>query len=179
MRRFKTVAAVVITTILATLSVTAADASTEPPVGTEAPPTEAPTTETTVVVTTEPAPDTQEPTTTEAQTSELTTTSEANFSSENAPTVTTDDQPLLTSTSNPNQVNQDQTVVVAATVVAGGNTGGNTIVDNQPNQGGSQLPAEIDTGDATAIGSDDENVITQAADIVLQEERGPTSYRSP
>ena len=58
--RFKTVAAVVISTMLAALSVTTADASTEPPAGTEAPPTEDPTTET-VVVTTESPPDTGEP----------------------------------------------------------------------------------------------------------------------
>ncbi len=39
----------------------------------------------------------------------------------------------------------------------------------KPDQGGSQQPAEVDSGDATAVGSDDENVITQAADIVLTE----------
>ena len=76
---------------------------------------------------------------------------------------------METSTSNPNQVDQDQTVVITATVVADANTGSNTIVDNQPDQGGSQQPAEVDSGDATAVGSDDENVITQAADIVLTE----------
>ena len=59
--------------------------------------------------------------------------------------------------------------MITATVVAGANTGSNSIVDDQPDQGGSQQPAEVDTGDATAVGSDDENVITQAADIVLAE----------
>ena len=79
---------------------------------------------------------------------------------------------METSTSNPNQIDQDQTVGHAATVVADANTGSNTIVDGQADQGGSQQPAEVDTGDATAVGSDDENVITQAADIVLTEGRG-------
>ena len=59
--------------------------------------------------------------------------------------------------------------MITATVVADANTGSNTIVDNQPDQGGSQQPAEVDSGDATAVGSDDENIITQAADIVLTE----------
>ena len=165
MRRFKTVAAVVISTMLASISVTTARATDEPPVGTQQEdPYEAPTTEATVVVTTESPPDTQEETT-EAP-ADGTTTSEA---SSDSPSQVAVDDSVETSTSNPNQVDQDQTVVITATVVADANTGSNTIVDNQPDQGGSQQPAEIDSGDATAVGSDDENVITQAADIVLTE----------
>ncbi len=166
MRRFKTVAAVVISATLASFSVTTAWAQEEPPVGTQETSTEAPTTETTVVVTTEPLP---EETTTSEATPEQTTTSEATVSSESPAVVAVDDSVETSSTANPNQIDQDQTVVITATVVAGANSGSNSIVDNQPDQGGSQQPAEVDTGDATAVGSDDENVITQAADIVLAE----------
>ena len=35
---------------------------------------------------------------------------------------------------------------------------------------GSQLPAEIGTGDATAIGSEDANVVTQGAEITLEDQ---------
>ena len=121
----------------------------------------------TVVVTTEAPPDTQAETTTTGVTAEGTTTSEATVTAERS-TATVDDS-VETSTSNPNQIDQDQTVVIAATVVADANTGSNTIVDGQADQGGSQQPAEVDSGDATAVGSDDENIITQAADIVLIE----------
>ena len=152
--------------MLASISVTTAQAgSDEPPVGTqESSTTEATTTEATVVVTTESPPETE--TTTAEAPADGTTTSEA--TSDNASIVAVDDS-VETPTSNPNQVDQDQTVVITATVVADANTGGNTIVDHQPDQGGSQQPAEVDTGDATAVGSNDENVITQAADIVLTE----------
>ena len=60
--------------------------------------------------------------------------------------------------------------MVTATIVGEANTGGNTIVDEQPPQGGSQVPALIDTGDAEAVGSLDANVVTQGAEIALQDQ---------
>jgi LPXTG-motif cell wall-anchored protein len=162
--------------MLATISVTTAQAE-DPPAGTETSTSQAPTTETTVATSASPS-STQSETTTTAPTGEGTATTgappEGTTTTEaaapaSATTVAAETSVELTSTSNPNQVDQDQTVVITATVVAGANTGDNTIVDNQPDQGGSQQPAEIDTGSASAVGSDDENVITQAAEVVLAE----------
>ena len=74
------------------------------------------------------------------------------------------------STTNPVQIDQEQTAVVTGTVVAQANTGGNAQHTEQPAQGGSQQPADVGTGDATAVGSDDENVVSQGADITLTDQ---------
>lgn len=85
-------------------------------------------------------------------------------------TVQVDDTATVAPTSNPNQVNQDQTAVVTVTAVANANTGSNTEVDEAPDLGGSQQPADVATGNATAVGSDDENVVTQSANVVLSDQ---------
>ena len=75
-----------------------------------------------------------------------------------------------TTTANPNQINQDQVTEITGTVVANGNTGGNVINNQQPAQGGSTSGANVDTGDATAVGSEDENTITQQAQVTLEDQ---------
>ena len=77
---------------------------------------------------------------------------------------------VVAPTSNPNQVNQDQAAVITATVVANANSGNNAEVDNSGQPGGSQRPADILTGDASAIGSQDANVVTQGADITVHDQ---------
>jgi len=78
--------------------------------------------------------------------------------------------PTVASSTNAQQVDQDQNVVVTVTAVANANTGGNTIVDGHAAQGGSQLPAQVSSGDATAVGSHDQNVVTQGASVVLADQ---------
>jgi hypothetical protein len=184
MRRMKWATAVVLAGALTSLSAAMVDASTPPetpPVETPAPttaapdPTEAPTTSpateapTTIQViitdpeTVAPTAPTEPPPTDPA-------TSAAPQQAAGGPTVTIEDQVALTSTSNPNQVNQEQQSVVTATVVANANTGGNSEVDNSGQPGGGQLPADIATGSADAVGSQDANVVTQGADITLQDQ---------
>ena len=159
MHRFKTVAAVVVTTLLATF--TTAGASTEPPPGTqesiETPPTEAPPTE----APPEATPPTETEETPPAEVQPESGTTEAQQLVEESTT---------TATSNPNQENQSQVAVITATVVAHAETGSNTIVDGQPSANGSQLPAEIVSGEAAAIGSEDANIVTQGADITLEDQ---------
>jgi LPXTG-motif cell wall-anchored protein len=168
--KVKAVAAVAISTALATFSVAeASPPSTDPPADTqESTSTEAPTS-VTVVEESPPATDAQADTT-----APDTTAAAAAEATDGAPdqgtTTVVEQATTVVATTNPNQIDRDQTVVVTATVVAGANTGSNTIVDEQPDQGGSQQPAEIDTGDATAIGSNDENVVSQGADVVLHDQ---------
>jgi hypothetical protein len=189
MRSIKVVAALVTAGALTVISAAMVDASTppaSPPVETEAPttaapdPTEAPTTApateapTTiqVIITdpeTTPAPATEAPTT-GVLNPELTPIDSSLNPVLGGPNVTIEDQVALTSTSNPNQVNQDQQSVVTATVVANANTGSNSAIDNSGQPGGGQLPAEIATGTAGAIGSQDANVVTQGADITLMDQ---------
>jgi LPXTG-motif cell wall-anchored protein len=77
---------------------------------------------------------------------------------------------LVTTTVNPHQVDAEQDAVVEATVVADANTGGNVIVDDSGPVGNVSVPAKIDTGAATAVGSSDVNVVTQGANVVLQDQ---------
>jgi len=145
-----TVAAVTITTVLTTISAATmvnAGADTDPPVETE---------ESTTTTTTEAPPSVT-----------VVVETEPGTSGPELAAATEEETTTIVSTTNPVQVNQDQTVVITATVVADANTGSNTAVDEQLAQGGSQQPAEIETGNATAIGSHDENVVTQNAEIVL------------
>ena len=158
-------AAVVFTTLVTFGS--SASASTEPPAGTQdeaPPPTEqvtepATTAEVTVSVTTEAAAETAPPeqTSTEAPSSGVEEAPSAGVVAEES-----------TSTENPVQVNQDQAVVITATVVADANSGGNTVVVDSAV--GSASPNSIATGDATAIGSEDANIVTQGADITLEDQ---------
>ena len=76
----------------------------------------------------------------------------------------------VTTTSNPVQISQEQATTATGTQVAVGNSGNNVIVTEQPAQGGTAQGADVATGGATAVGSDDENVITQGADVVLTEQ---------
>ena len=69
-----------------------------------------------------------------------------------------------------NQVNNDQSAVVTATVVANANSGDNHEVDNANQAGAPQATTNILTGDASAIGSQDANVVTQGADITVHPE---------
>jgi LPXTG-motif cell wall-anchored protein len=163
-QRIKTVAAVVITSVLATFSVVeASPPSTDPPVETQE---ESTSTESSTTVTVEESP----PVATEPEasvgqsvsTEEPTTTVQVD--------VGTTVEATSTSTTNPVQIDQGQTVVITATVVADANTGSNAIVDNQPDQGGAQQPAQVDTGNATAVGSEDISNIVQGADVVLTDE---------
>ena len=66
----------------------------------------------------------------------------------------------------------DQEAIVTGTQVAVGNSGGNQTVNdsNQPPTGSVPLGTEIDTGNADAIGSRDENIIVQQADVVLTDQ---------
>jgi hypothetical protein len=74
-----------------------------------------------------------------------------------------------TTTTNPVQITSDQEAIVTGTQLANGNTGGNLTNNDQVNPG--SVPANsIGTGDATAVGSDDENIVTQAADVVLTDQ---------
>ena len=171
MSRFKTVAAVVFTTVLAFTTNAAAtpppdvpSAEEESPLTAEAPPP----TETTVVVTDPPQtdPPPTEPPATEPDTG---TTVYIEVTEGDPNPVVVEES---TTTANPVQVNQDQAVVITATVVADANTGSNVLTDSQPPQGGSggSGPAEVDSGDATAVGSADANVVTQGAEITLQDQ---------
>ena len=61
--------------------------------------------------------------------------------------------------------------MVTGTQVAVGNTGGNETRNDGTPTGGTVAPGtEIVTDDATAIGSRDENIIAQQADVILQDE---------
>jgi hypothetical protein len=188
MRRFRAVAAVVFTTVLAFQTSTAGATSDPPPPsgteGTEAPPP--PPTETIAVVVTTQAPaqpedvTTAAPPQTPAPTAQATdpptepaTAAPAGTESSNdsvvaGPQVVDATTTVAISSTTNAQVVQDQSAVVTATLVANANSGSNTETDNQ--SGGGQLPALIDTGDATAVGSLDANVVTQGADITLQDQ---------
>ncbi|WP_116998683.1 LPXTG cell wall anchor domain-containing protein [Desertimonas flava] len=65
------------------------------------------------------------------------------------------------------EVDQNQTAVITATIVADANTGSNEVITDDTGGDGSSPLAEIDTGDATAVGSIDVNAITQGAEVVL------------
>ena len=184
MRRIKILAAIATAGALTVLSAAMVDASTPPteppPTETEAPTTAAPTTE----APTTQAPDTEAPTTiqviiTDPETTPAPTeapptgTESSNDSVSEAPQQVVDVNDTTTvvaPTSNPNQVNQDQAAVITATVVANADSGSNAEVDNSGQPGGSQLPADILTGDASAIGSQDANVVTQRADITVHDQ---------
>lgn len=158
--KFKAVAAVVISAALAAWA-PIADASIPP--GTEPPTTEA---------TTGP-----EDSGTSSSTTEVATTVTIAVDTEPAPTDATttnvsdggDDFVESVPPTNPVQSDQDQTAVVTATVVADADTGSN-LVTSDGSAPGSSLPAEIDSGDATAVGSDDQNVIGQGAQVVLTDQ---------
>ena len=168
MRSIKTVAAVVFVATFAFHST--ATATTEP---TDPPPTE----QTTLVIEVTEAP------TTAAETvpPEPATTAAPATDAPVAATTTTYIDPAITEaifepttqvepTTTNEQVNQDQSVVIVATVVGQANTGSNTITDEQAPQGGAQVPALIDTGDAEAVGSLDANVVSQGAEITLEDQ---------
>lgn len=184
MRRMKWVAAAITAGSLTLISAAMVDASTPPetPPATEA--TEAPTTAA-------PPPETEAPTTiqvivTDPPTDAPTTGApEAPVTEAPAPVVTESQNDSVATpqqvvdasttvaiapTSNPNQVNQEQQSVVTATVVANANTGANTITDNANQPGAPQATTDILTGDATAVGSQDANVVTQGADITVQDQ---------
>ena len=176
MRRMKWATAVVMAGALTTLSAAMVDATAPPatpPVETEAPTTAAPPPETEApttiqVIVTDPATVAPTAPTEPPQTDPATSAAPA------APAQVVDAETTVaiqpTSTSNPNQVDQNQQSVVTATVVANANTGGNNAVDNSGQPGGGQLPADIATGSADAVGSQDANVVTQGADITLQDQ---------
>ena len=156
------------------VSFNTAGASTEPPppTGTQeessSPETPPATEATTTVAATDPPqtdPPPTDPTTTEAPAVGTTTT----FLDEGVTEVISVEDTVEITTTNPNQINQDQAVVITATVVGDANTGSNTVVD-QTGQGGAQAPALIDTGDAEAVGSLDANVVSQGAEITLQDQ---------
>ena len=73
----------------------------------------------------------------------------------------------VTTTTNA-QVTQGQQTVITGTQVAGANTGGNLTVVDQPNTGVTQPPNNaIDTGPVDAIGTQDVNTVAQGADVTL------------
>ena len=74
-----------------------------------------------------------------------------------------------TSTLNPNQNTSDQSANVGGTLVADGNTGGN-LTHNDTASGSSVPGADINSGGATAVGSDDTNKVVQGADVVLTDQ---------
>ena len=159
-RRIKTVAAVALVAVFAFH--TPVLATSEPPAS---PQEESSSPET---------PPATEATTTEAPT----TAAEAPSTAPEGGTTTTYIDPAITeaiietpveeTTTTNAQVNQNQEVVITATVVADANSGSNTVLAGT--SVGSSTPNEIDTGDATAVGSDDANVVTQGADITLEDQ---------
>ena len=75
-----------------------------------------------------------------------------------------------TTTLNPNQNHSDQETQVGGTQVAIGNSGDN-VTANNPTNGSSQVPNNsIGSGAATAIGSDDTNIVDQNAQVVLTDQ---------
>jgi hypothetical protein len=176
MRRIKGMATVITAGALTLISAAAVDASTpptDPPATTEAPTTAAPTTEapTTIqVIVTDPetvAPSTGAP---EAPVTEAPVTETASEPPTGTEQVVQVQDTAVVSTSNPNQVNNDQSAVITATVVANANSGDNHEVDNANQPGAPQATTDILTGDATAVGSQDANVVTQGADITVQDQ---------
>ena len=173
MHRFKAAAAVVLVTAFVSFNTAGASTEPPPPTGTQeessSPETPPATEATTTVAATDPPqtdPPPTDPTTTEAPEAGTTTTFIDPAITESFIETTTS---VEITTTNPNQINQDQAVVVTATVVGDANTGSNTVVD-QTGQGGAQAPALIDTGDAEAVGSLDANVVSQGAEITLQDQ---------
>ena len=157
MRRIKTVAAVALTAVFAFH--TPVLATSEPPASPQ-----------------EESSSPETPPATQA-TEAPTTAAEAPSTAPDAGTTTTYIDPAITEaiietpvevTTTNAQVNQDQAVIIEATVVADANSGGNTVLAGT--SVGSSAPAEIDTGSATAVGSDDANVVTQGAEITLEDQ---------
>ena len=195
MRRIKWVAAAITAGALTLISAAAVDASippetppatteaptTAPPV-TEAPTTQAPATDapTTIqiIVTDPPTVVTEAPTTgaPQAPVTEAPPTGTESQNDSVPPTGSTqviqvdDTAAVTTATSNPTPVNNDQSAVITATVVANANSGDNHEVDNANQPGAPQAPTDSLTGDATAVGSQDANVVTQGADITVQDQ---------
>ena len=164
MRSIKTVAAVVFVTVFASYST--ASATTDP---TDPPPTEQPTTAATEPATTAaPEPETTAAPVETTQAPEVGTTT--TYLDEGVTELIETTTLVEVTSTNPNQINQDQAVVITATVVGQANTGSNVIVDEQAPTTGGAVPALIDTGDATAVGSLDANVVTQGADITLEDQ---------
>ena len=162
MHRFKTVAAVVFITTL--VSFTSAGAST-PTTTTDPPPQEEPTTAAPETTQAPPATDPPTPSTDAPEVGTTTTFIDPAITESIIDTTTS----IEVTTTN-NQVSQDQVAVITATVVGDANSGGNTILDQGPTSTGTAAPAEIGTGDATAIGSEDANIVTQGAEITLQDQ---------
>lgn len=76
----------------------------------------------------------------------------------------------VTTTTN-QQNTHGETAVVTGTVVAVGDSGSNQAHNDGPATGSTVVPSgEIDTGNATAVGSDDENIVGQQADVVLTDQ---------
>ena len=164
MHRFKTVAAVALTAVFA--FGTSAAATSEPPRSTQGE-SSVPITESTppaTAVAETPPPTTGEaPPPTQSVAPEVGTTTtyiDPNIDSYGETTAAPTTNALVVA---------DQAVVVTATVVAEANSGGNVIVEPPQDEGAPQ-PAEVDSGDAIAVGSDDENLVSQGADIVLEDE---------
>ncbi len=163
--KLKAVAAAAFSAVLAAGTATVG-ASTPPgtdPVGDDGAPgtdgseTSSPTTEVTTPVTIVVEP---EPTTADGTSAGPDTVVEAT-------TVVTSTDADVTGAIDGTEVDQSQTAVITATVVADANTGSNEVITDDTVADGSSLPAEIDTGDATAVGSIDVNAITQGAQIDL------------
>jgi LPXTG-motif cell wall-anchored protein len=147
-----------------TIKVEDVPATTEAPAPTAAPTTDAPPAPESTTAETKPAPATTDP------------------NLEQMPTVSDDggtppagsmvsEAPTTTAPHNPTQVDSSETAIVNGTQVANANTGTNA-VDNQTDNppAGSQQPNDIDTGGATAIGSDDTNVVDQQAAVNLTDQ---------
>ena len=76
-----------------------------------------------------------------------------------------------TTTVNPNQIHSDEEAIVTGTQVANADTGNNsTHTEGASPVVGGQQPNDINTGGATAVGSDDTNIVGQEAAVQLTEQ---------
>ena len=162
---------------------TVVEAADEEPITTTTT-TEAPPPPVTLEVVIEPEPEGQEPAPGYVNEQTEPTTADTEPAAVATETPATDEQvdPMLpetatvsveepTTTAAPSATHE-QEAIVTGTQVAVGNSGGNQTVNdsNQPPTGSVPLGTEIDTDNADAIGSRDENIIGQQADVVLTDQ---------
>ncbi len=144
---------------------TDAPKATDPP-ATAAPHTDPPSTDSPV---SEDVPSTAAP----APASDPDTTSPAEPTSEDPTTsVAASTDVTTTAPHNPTQVDSSETAIVTGSQVANADTGNNQS-DSQtsnPPGAGSGTPNSIDSGGATAVGSDDTNAVNQQAQVALSDQ---------
>jgi LPXTG-motif cell wall-anchored protein len=133
--------------------------------------TEAPQVDPTTAAVAEPPatePPATEPPATEAPTGSTTSDAPPAPSADPPPA---DDAVAPPTTHNPVQVDSSETAIVTGTQVANADTGNNATDSHSSNPpAGGQQPNAIGTGDATAVGSDDTNVVNQQAQVELTDQ---------